>query len=110
MNLTERIDAFVAHCQQVLEKYYKETNWTLPIERYTVEYLSEKWARIHRGNHSVYAFVALQDFSTKVLGQIQAGQIFKPASYKAPAKHARGSVFSEDFDNCAGPHSIIYLR
>ena len=39
------------------------------------------------------------------------GEIFKPASFKAPAKHARGNVF--DADNglaTMGPYGAGYLR
>lgn len=49
---------------------------------------------------SVYAFV---DKST--------GDIFKPASWKAPAKHARGSIFAADGGlGCCGQYSVAYLR
>lgn len=57
---------------------------------------------------SVYAFVALTDFSTKFLGQVKTGNIHMAATSKAPAKHARGSVFGNM--DCLGPHGIAYLR
>jgi len=56
---------------------------------------------------SVYAFVALCDFSTSSLGHICYGDIHKAASYKAPAKHARGNVFNNI--ECLEPHGIAYL-
>jgi len=40
----------------------------------------------------VYAFVAKSSFTTKTFGTVNAGEIYKPATYKAPAKHARGSI------------------
>lgn len=44
---------------------------------------------------SIYCFVAVCDFSTKFLGNVKKGDVMKPASYKAPAKHARGNVYDE---------------
>jgi hypothetical protein len=49
---------------------------------------------------SVYAFI-----------NIETGQIFKPASWAAPAKHARGTVYNmESVKRCCGEHSVAYLR
>lgn len=42
---------------------------------------------------SAHAFVALSDNQTVALGAIKRGDVMKPASYKAPAKHARGNIF-----------------
>lgn len=60
-----------------------------------------KWAKVitfeiygEKEDHfSAHSFVALQDFETKFLGKVRRGQIFKAATWKAPAKHARGNVF-----------------
>lgn len=41
----------------------------------------------------IFAFIARQDNETKALGQVKAGDVLKPANYKAPAKHARGNIF-----------------
>jgi len=64
-----------------------------------------KWIKIviENGNNgkSVYAFIANSDFSTKTLGNVKKGDIHRPASWLNPAKHARGSIFLEDFGNCA---------
>ena len=59
---------------------------------------------------SVYAFIALQDNTTKVLGRVNAGGIHKPAGFKAPAKHERGNVFADDFRKCLTPWGIVYLK
>lgn len=49
------------------------------------------------GGRSAFCFVAKQDGQTKQLGAYKKGDIFKTASWKQPAKHVRGSIFSEDF-------------
>ena len=44
---------------------------------------------------SVFAFIAAEDSTTKGLGVVKQGDVLKPASYKKPAKHARGNIFDE---------------
>lgn len=40
-----------------------------------------------------WAFVAREDTTSKALGSVKRGDILKPATWKAPAKHARGNIF-----------------
>lgn len=76
---------------------------------FTATYLSDKWCRITRSD-SAYAFIALDNFETKGLGNVTRGSIHKPASFKAPAKYARGSVFEQDNGiNCCGEYGVSYL-
>lgn len=42
---------------------------------------------------SAWAFVATKDGESKAMGKWKKGDIFRPATYKAPAKHARGNIF-----------------
>lgn len=51
-------------------------------------------------SRSVYCFL---DYS---------GNIYKAASWKAPAKHVRGSVFNKDhgWGSALGPYGATYLR
>lgn len=51
------------------------------------------------GSRSAWAFVAKADGENKGMGKWKAGDIFKPATWKAPAKHARGNIF----DTANGP-------
>lgn len=53
-----------------------------------------------KGNRSVWAFIAKVDNTTKGLGTVLKGDILKPASYKAPAKTARGNVFQPGLLGC----------
>jgi hypothetical protein len=46
-----------------------------------------------KAKQSIYAFVAMVDSETKSLGTVKAGDVMKPATWKAPAKHARGNIF-----------------
>ena len=112
MELKDRIEAFVKHADEVTSEYWKRQGFTFsgpPTHR--ADYLSAKWCRILTVENGVgrSAFVCLQDGFTKALGTLKAGDIHKAATFKAPAKHARGSVFQEGFNNCATPHGIVYL-
>lgn len=118
MDLQERIDLFVAMADKVTAEYWQANNFThSQPSRHRADYISDKWCRVvvleDRGgkweDSSVYAFIALQDNVTKVLGAVKAGDVHKAATYKAAAKHARGNVFG-DFAGCLTPHGIVYLR
>ena len=58
---------------------------------------------IQGGSTSAWAFVAIDDGFNSTLGKWKKGDIFKPASWRAPAKHARGNIF--DLSN--GPNCNI---
>lgn len=47
----------------------------------------------YEGRGCAWAFVARVNNTTKGLGEVKAGDLLKPASWKAPAKHARGNIF-----------------
>lgn len=114
------IESFLQHIDQIQDDYWLASGYTHPQPTHRVEYLSAKWAKIitveRRGlnneqpSQSVYCFICLQDGETKTLGKLQAGDIHMAASWKAPAKHARGSILTADFNNCAGPHGVCYLK
>lgn len=64
-------------------------------------------------NRSSWAFVAKDDGNNKQLGNWKKGDIFKSASWKGPAKHARGNIF--DLTNGAtcgikSPYGPDYLK
>lgn len=58
----------------------------------------------------VYAFVALADGENRTLGAWKRGDVFRPASWKAPAKHARGNIYALDGGlGCCGPYGVEYM-
>jgi len=63
-----------------------------PGRRYTRLY------RVRKGHRQIYCFID------------QNGDILKAASYKAPAKHARGSIFSDDAIKAVNTYGANYLR
>lgn len=94
---TDQINAMLA----------KLTEWVSDRRGTTVKFSAEpgrKYIRIveetYGSNRSVYAFID------------QNGNIYKPASWKAPAKHVRGSMFDPDYSwgRALGPYGVAYLR
>ena len=115
--IDERIQLFIAHADEIAKKAWE--NHVLPAPTHRAFYSSDKWVKIIRVDHyqdgtsrdsCIYAFVCRVNSSTKTLGVLTCGDIHKPASYNAPAKHARGNVFVDGFNKCAGPYGIVYLR
>lgn len=113
-NFDERVDAFIKHVEQVFITENTARGYKFPPATIRME-IRSKWIVLLRVDTSlsagVYAFIAREDFSNnKVLGNVKKGDIHRPASFKAAAKHARGSIFTNDFGNCAGPYGITYLK
>ena len=87
-NIEERINGFVHQLQRLLNEHYAEFYKTLTPPTVTVEW-GRRYARIVKdsGNDKiVHSFI---DLAT--------GDILKAASWAAPAKKARGSVFNADY-------------
>lgn len=117
--LQKRIQAFLENADKISAQWFIEQNyqWLSPVHR--VKSMGDQWCKIvtvdrlpdgKERESSVYAFISVRETENKTLGKIPNGGIFMPANYKAPAKHARGNVFDEDFGDCQTPHGIKYLK
>ena len=116
-NLTEAIDKFVELANQRSAEYWQKGGYTHSPAPTRSVVLGPQWCKVYVVEHQhdgfsqktyIFAFIALKDFENKTLGVVRQGDIFKPASYEAPAKTARGNIF-ENMD-CVGPTCIAYLR
>ena len=74
------LDAFPSH--------YRKMNLSLAA--------GSKWVKVIEGG-SVWGFVGKTDGGHKGI-PYKKGDVFKPASWRAPAKWARGSIFDENKD------------
>lgn len=118
--LNAKIEDFVKAADEVSAAYWERQGFTFAKPpQHRADYISDKWVRVvtldvpHEGEpkvSSVYAFIVLQDGQTKTLGTLKAGDIHKPAGFKAPAKHARGNVFEADFRKALTANGIVYLK
>jgi len=86
----ERFAGFVSKIQREITNYYRNKFAILQIPnvKFLVGSKYIKLVTTSRGDRgsSVYCFV-----------NKSTGDIYKAASYAAPAKHARGNIFDEDY-------------
>ena len=119
-DINERIENFLQLVNQNMHNYHSShfvSTYARTAEdhQYVIADTGRKFLRLVNvdpdGNvRSVYCFIALVDGNTKSMGSYSVGDIMKPATYKAPAKHSRGSVLAEDFGvSCVGPYGPDYL-
>jgi len=93
------LDKFVNLVQDMVDAYRTKNFPTLKRETITLK-LGRRYAKlIAQGNgQRVYCFVDLAN-----------GDILKAASWNAPAKHARGSIFADSPLSAVGPYGANYL-
>jgi hypothetical protein len=97
--ISNRIDKFIEIWNQKNVEHMKANFASVPPDLLTRRD-GKKYIKLVKGGTSCYAFV-----------DAETGDIFKPASWHAPAKHSRGNVKSDDFGiSCSGPYGIAYLR
>ena len=98
----EEIEGFASRVQSLIIEHYKTRFPTLVPPAISVKF-GRRYAKIIKtgiaGNQSVYGFV-----------DADTGDIYKAATWKAPAKHIRGNIFSVDggISSC-NEHGINYL-
>jgi hypothetical protein len=115
-NLVDRINNFLVAWQEMQREHYTAHFPILPVPVLSLIW-GDKWVRVEKRDYpdreggSISTFIALATFSTKALGEVKAGDIHKSATYKAPAKTARGSVYADDFGmSCMSSYGPAYLR
>jgi hypothetical protein len=92
--------AWLEACQKMIDEQLRVTYPTLYAGKDRTKFLSaepgEKFIRIvaEDSQRSCWAFVVREDNTTKALGNVKRGDIHHPATWKAPAKHARGNIFT----------------
>lgn len=99
IKLEERLDAYKKSSGLT---YFREYQVEIEIGRKVVRVFACEIS--HEGEETNRRIVCFIDFTT--------GEIFKPASYKAPAKHSRGNVKSDKngMEAIDGSGSVHYLR
>ena len=103
-NIEARIEEFVSVVQDVVNEDWKVNGYSFAGPPEISVKFGKKYAKIVKGGAEhqmgVHSFV-----------NIENGDILKAASWKAPAKHARGSIFDADQGRSAiSPYGAVYLR
>ena len=100
----EKFQTWLDGCRKIVadnctrNKYNEFATPTLEVEKGGRRYI--RIVSISSASRSAWAFI-----------EIETGNIFKPASWKTPAKHARGNIFDEHNGlKWIGPYGPAYLR
>jgi len=101
----EAFSCFMEVARQKVKQDSEKLPYVIDLEyevgnRYVKINRTEEFPGCNKRVASVYCFV-----------DVASGDILKAASYKAPAKHSRGSVYAADFGASAvGPYGANYIR
>lgn len=103
-NIKEQIQSWVAtEAQSSINNYYTSSLPSLRVPELSVKF-GQKYAQVWKG-HSIWAFVALTDEPAKAQ---RVGDLLKPASWRAPAKHSRGNILTGTA--AYDPYGPAYLK
>ena len=95
--MKEMVTDFVAKLQVKLTEYYTKKFPTLTEGKLEVKF-GRRYAKLSTQS-SVYCFV-----------DMTSGDVLKAATWRAPAKHARGNLFAPDGGmGCMGPYGAAYM-
>lgn len=104
------LESFRATAEQVVREHFDRNGFTFATPVVTLaDRRGKRFVKLWSGEtrdgetrtNSIHSFV-----------EIETGDIYKPASTKAPAKHARGNIFTDDSGRASMSDAghIHYLR
>jgi hypothetical protein len=101
--ISNQFSIFVLKCQEMINAHYAQNFPILTPSKLTVNEGRKYWKVVSTsdggsGQTVVYAFVDKNN-----------GEVYKPATWRAPAKHSRGNVSDEDISKFMTPHGPVYL-
>ena len=105
--LKKEIEEFAGRVQGIVDRHYAERFANLPVPTITVKF-GRKYAKLIKEDSTG----ALGRTQKSVYGFVDAytGDIYKAASWRAPAKHVRGSICDPDGGmHATTPYGIKYL-
>lgn len=101
--ISNQFSIFVLKCQELIDAHFTKNFSNLTPGKLTVNEGRRYWKVVctsdgGSGQAGVYAFVDKND-----------GAVYKPATWRAPAKHARGNVSEEKISHFMTSHGPVYL-
>ena len=103
------LEDFRSTAEKIVLNHYAEQGFTFAVPGVVIASHGKRFAKLcstetregKTETRSVHSFV-----------EIETGDIFKPASFKTPAKHSRGNIYTEDMgaSSLTPQGSIHYLR
>ena len=109
----EVVQLWLAVCQRMINEHYADHFPNLPFPSFDTQ-AGSRYIRVvscHPDSQDVvFAFIVREDFETKTMGALKKGDVLKPATWKAPAKHARGNIYNTNTRAYMTPYGPHYLR
>ena len=100
-NFDTALNNWIERAQQIIIDDHKKHGFTIPYTVLSIDPGGIKFIRIvatYHNNRSVHCFI-----------ERSTGNVLKAASWKAPAKHARGNIFQVGREG-VGAYGANYLR
>lgn len=112
--IVREVERFIAEWHQIQVDEYARRDFTGAPEAFGwIRAPKSPFLKICKMNDgkpgAAEAFVALDDGENKTIGAFKRGQVFYPASYYRPAKHARGTIWQPAAE-LARPFGLKTLR
>jgi hypothetical protein len=105
------LEHFRTLAAQAVQAHFARNDFTFAIPSVEIAKGGRKYVKLIRVESNPETLEKQGQTFVHSFVEIATGDIFKPASHKAPAKHARGNIFSDDPASCLTAHGdIFYLR
>ena len=106
------LESFRAASEEALVAHFARNDFNFAIPHVeTADRRGSKYVKLWRTETSPRTGEKLPNSSIHAFVEIETGDIFKPATYKAPAKHARGTIYKDAGRAClTDAGHVAYLR
>jgi hypothetical protein len=112
VTFSDALESFRATAEGIKLAHFARQGYTFAVPTIEIAAGGRKYIKLIAGEKDPETGEARANTGVHSFVEVATGQIFKPASYKAPAKHARGNIYSDDH----GAHALTddahvkYLR
>jgi hypothetical protein len=106
----EALEGFRAAAEEILQAHFVRNDYTFAVPTIEIAKGGRKYAKLIRGEKDPETGEARPSRSVHSFVDKSTGEIFKAASFKAPAKHARGSIYRNHGRSMTNDAHIFYLR
>ena len=105
------LEDFRACSDETLKAHFAREGYTFAIPFVEVASIGKKYAKLHRGERDPVTDELWPSGSVHAFVSIETGEIFMAAGTSRPAKHARGSIYTNrGADALTDTGSVKYLR
>jgi hypothetical protein len=107
----EALEDYRAYAEGVLRTHFAKNDYTFAVPNIEIFKVSRKYAKLIRTESNTETGEPQGQTFVHSFVEVATGDIFKAASFKAPAKHARGNIYrgngAEALNDAA---QVNYLR